>query len=133
MFKQKPNSHLSNTYGCPKCGEENSCGYSREDYIKKCGESNSKLYLVKFEKDKEVFYKIGITKQAINKRFKRSKLPYYYELIKYVEGNASYIFDLEKIIHKELKEYKYSPNHSFPGHTECFIFCNNVLDVFNEI
>ena len=94
MFKQKPNSHLSNMYGCPKCGEENSCGYSREDYIKKCGESNSKLYLVKFEKDKEVFYKIGITKQAINRRFKRSKLPYYYELIKYVEGNASYIFDL---------------------------------------
>lgn len=130
MFEQKPTNHLFNTFGCKLCGAENSSGYSRENYIKKCGGSLAKLYLVKLSKDNEIFYKVGITKQPISKRFKGSRLPYTHECITYIEGEAGYIFDLETLLHRELKEYKHNPRYTFGGNTECFVYCDKVKEIF---
>lgn len=130
FFEQTPENHLKRTYGCQKCGADMSSGYTKNDYIKKCNGKLAKLYLVEFSKEDELFYKIGITKQTINKRFKGSKIPYKHSVIKYIEGEAGFIYDLETKIHNQLKEYKYEPYIKFGGNTECFIIDNYVKEVF---
>lgn len=132
-FEQSFNSHLKRTWGCQKCGAENSCGYSRVDYIKKCNERCPILYLVYFSLGDEEFYKIGITVNSINRRFKGYRSPYDHKLIESMQGEAGYIFDLEKKIQKELKNYSYTPSMYMEGHTECFKLDEVVLSTFKNL
>ena len=41
--------------------------------------------------------------------------------------DADLIFDLEKLLHKKYKEFKYTPIDKFGGYTECFKFENEEL------
>ena len=67
------------------------------------------------------FYKIGITKRKITKRFeKKSEMPYKWEEIKVIPTNLYDAIFLEKKLHKKHKEFRYFPKQHFAGFTECF-------------
>jgi hypothetical protein len=49
-------------------------------------------------------------------------IPYNYEVIRIIEGDSGYIFDLEHRYKRLNKKNSYSPNIHFLGRTECFKF-----------
>lgn len=79
------------------------------------------MYVIKCYNDDEEFYKIGITSRTIEKRFNgNSSLPYRYKIIQSIEHKYDIIYDLETILHKYYREYKYTPKIYFKGSNECF-------------
>ena len=133
VFEQTPSQHMTVTFGCQICGAENSCGYSRTDYINKCNGREPILYLVHFELNGEEFYKIGITVNSISRRFRGYRSPYNHTLIDYIQGEAGFIFDTEKQIQKELNRYSYTPSLHMEGNTECFLLDTSVLASFQNL
>lgn len=125
-FKQKPYVHLQGC-GCKKCGVP---GYSKTDWLYYCNTHKNvepKVYIIRCFNENEEFIKIGMTTKSIFKRF-QSSLPYEYEVIKEIKGSPKFVYDLEHILHRKYKEYKYNPLISFGGKTECFI-----LEVYSLI
>lgn len=118
-FEQTPNKHLSGR-GCPKCGKESH--WSRTDFTKKAKGRICTFYTIRCFKETEEFYKIGITMNNIKERYKAtSKMPYTYEVISEVFGEASFIWDLELSEKRKLKNFHYLPIIDFRGSkTECF-------------
>ncbi len=54
----------------------------------------------------EDFIKIGITSKTVEQRFcKSAKMPYNYKTIVEIKGSAGFIYDLEKKMHKNIKNY----------------------------
>ena len=129
-FEQSFNSHLKRTWGCQKCGAENSCGYSKGDYIKKCNGRKARLYLVECFNEDEKFYKIGITVNNLSRRFRGSKMPYDVKLIKEFISEPDIVFDKEKVLLKECSEYSYTPKFKMEGSTECFLYKEEVVNIF---
>lgn len=120
IFEQTSGSHLAGN-GCPDCSP--SIGYSKSKYVEYCNKTNGKthLYLISCNNDNESFYKVGIAKDGALHRFRsRSKLPYDFNIIKEVYGSAALIWDLEKSIHRIMRDFKYNPYIDFGGKTECF-------------
>ena len=80
------------------------------------------FYIIRCFNKEESFYKIGITFQKIHHRYSTSKrMPYMYEVISEVLGNAEDIWDLELSEKRRLKEHNYQPLIKFAGSkTECF-------------
>jgi hypothetical protein len=114
-FWQQP-LHHQRGHGCPKCGYYSA--YKKDRWIEKSNEKNPKLYILELSKDDEVFYKIGITGDTLEKRFS-GRLPYEYEVVAIVKNEASIIWELEKELLRLTKEYKYTPSIDFEGMTEC--------------
>lgn len=123
VFKKDAASHLAGS-SCPTCLQEDCRGYSRSAYVKTCkerGDSTSNLYVIKCFDDIEVFFKVGITKESeIKKRFAYGKIPYGFELLYVLNGEAGFIYDLETQIHRMLRSYKHKPLKNFGGSQECF-------------
>lgn len=120
-FMQEASSHIIGN-GCPSCADEIKFGFDRSSYIHACKASNhgmSNLYVVRMFNDDESFFKVGITLSKVKKRFSGMKV-YNHEIIHIISGDAGYIWDLEKAVHKLLKNESYKPNVFFEGHTECF-------------
>lgn len=116
-FKQQANSHMRGT-GCPKCSLDTN-SYRRSNYIKLA--ETSTLYLLKIFNQDEVFYKIGKTISKIKKRFSgKNKLPYEYSIINEYTSEIGEIYDLEVILHRKYKTFKYPPKLYFGGYTECY-------------
>lgn len=118
-FKQKPNAHLTGE-GCPKCGKESH--WRRSDYVKKANGRICTFYTIRCFNEEESFYKIGITMRSIKKRYYNIKtMPYAYEIISEIFGEAEFIWNLEKEEKRKLKGFSYQPNIPFAGSkTECF-------------
>lgn len=120
-FYQNASSHLCGT-DCPLCATPNRSGFARSSYIEACNKSKngkSNLYVIRLFSDDESFFKVGITSLTVESRFSRM-LEYKYEVIHFLSGDAGYIWDLEKSIHRLLKSWSYHPKKSFDGKTECF-------------
>lgn len=120
-FLITPNSH-KNGHGCQKCGRR---GWTLEEWISAAEKSKNfdsyKLYFIECWNDNERFYKIGITFVTLGRRFKgKRNMPYHWEKIKVIEGDAETIWNLEKQLHAQHKELKYEPQIDFGGKTECF-------------
>jgi hypothetical protein len=118
-FNQKPVHHIEGK-GCIKCGQVSH--YRRSDYIKKIKDKKVLFYTLRCFNGKEEFYKIGITSQSIKKRYNTNdRMPYMYEVVSEVYGNAEGIWDLELSEKRRLKEHNYQPLIKFAGSkTECF-------------
>jgi len=118
-FEQTSNAH-SKGVGCPRCGEESH--WKRSDYIKKANGRKCTFYTLRCFNDQEEFYKIGITMRTIKKRYMGDvSMPYHYEIISEVFGEAGSIWDMEKDEKTKLKNFHYTPNIKFCGSkTECF-------------
>ena len=106
------NIQAGNTKSC--CGIKR--GWSRSQWIKVS--PTAKLYKVRLYNELESFIKIGITTKSIKKRFRN--IPYYFEVIKIVDGESGYIFDLENRIKRIFKKYKYKHLISYKGESECY-------------
>lgn len=119
-FIQDAASHLRG-HGCPKCASPLQ-GWGRQNYVDACQSNNgmSAIYLIKCKGDDELFYKIGVTSIGLKQRFKSSEMPYDYEPIFFIEGEAGYIWDLELSLQRINKRNKYIPRLGFDGYTECF-------------
>lgn len=124
-FSQKFSVHIKGS-GCPECCVKN--GWSKSEWVYASENSNkidsNKLYIIKCNDGNEEFYKIGITFQTLDSRFGGNNtvlLPYNYEIVKIIEHeSATYIWDLEKELHRKNKEFKYVPQKEFGGMYECF-------------
>lgn len=122
IFEQSPINHIFQKHGCQKCGF-NLIGFNRTKFKKICKIKNriAKLYFIHFYNNNEEFIKIGITSKSVEKRFRsENKLGYAIKIIKYLEGEASKIWNMEKKLHKKFKEFKHIPKINFNGSTECF-------------
>lgn len=130
-FKININSTTMHGCGCRKCAHE-LAGYGRSQFINICNKRNvnGKLYLAKCYSEDELFYKIGVTYLNTKKRLRKVK--YNIEELLLIGGDSQIIFDLEKLLHKKYKEFKYIPRDKFGGYTECFKF-DNEEDVKSEI
>lgn len=146
FFWQSPNNHLRNSVfdKCPKCysdSKNGGSGWSRSEW-KRCGEKSKnfesyKLYIIRCFNEYEEFIKVGITFRSIKERFSRkARMPYKHEVLSIIkDNNSDIIFDLEREIHKKLKEYnlKHTPEITFDGSTECFESSEIVLKIINNI
>lgn len=120
-FEQKPRCHLSKQ-GCKKCAFLENGGYGRTDYIRKAKGRICTFYTLKCFNEEEEFYKIGITLTSVEKRYPSIRaMPYNYEVILEIKGEAGFIWDLEASEKKKLKKVNYQPAIEFGGSkTECF-------------
>lgn len=129
-FMVSPNSHLSKSTNCPTCMKRNT-GWTKTSWKNSCLGKVAKLYIIKCFNEEESFFKIGITnKSNIKQRFyHKSLMPYSYKIIKVIESKEDpiYIYDLERILHKLHKDFKYKPKIKFVGDTECFIKIQKVI------
>ena len=79
------------------------------------------MYIIRCYNDKESFIKIGKTFRTIKDRFyKIREMPYTYEVLKVIEGDALEVSKIEHTLHKINKDFRYSPILKFSGATECF-------------
>ena len=118
-FNQTPKNHLQGN-GCPKCSRLSSWG--QINYVKKANGRLCTFYIIHCFNKEEEFYKIGITLWDIKRRYSGiTRMPYNYEIISEIHGEAGDIWDLELQEKRKLKEFNYQPNIKFKGSkTECF-------------
>ena len=119
-FEQTPRSHLRGA-DCPYCNPKNNF-YTRSWYIKQANGKICTFYTLRCFNEEEEFYKVGITMNTTKERYSTPyKMPYSYEIISEVFGEAGVIWDIEKAEIKKLKEFHYIPKITFGGHLkECF-------------
>ena len=136
-FRQKMQSHTALGRGCPECGAEESCGWSKESYVEMCrirSKGLSTLYAVTMTSGSESFFKVGITHKTVKERFaNKEDAPYDVKELYTVTDDASYIYDLEKRLHKLLKKHNYQPKQKFGGHTECFTTIKPVEKLLKQL
>ena len=126
-FSISPNSHLSKACGCKKCGKtlarrklirQGNGSWSKSDWVALAKGRQAKLYVIECFNKEEKFIKIGITYKHLKRRF--SKFPYKYNIVKIIGSyNAGYIYDLEKVLLRNTKQFRYCPKIAFNGYTEC--------------
>ena len=121
---------------CPECSFYE--GWGKQTYIERSKDIYNglcNLYYLKCWKDDEVFYKIGITVHSdIRRRFTKSTIPYDYEVLSFITDDVEKVVDWETFMHKELKEFRYSPIIPFGGSCrECFSEdgCEKALELLN--
>lgn len=119
-FEQNANNHLHLKQGCPKCGKESH--WIKSNYIRKAKGKICTFYTLRCFNEQEEFYKIGITMNSVKKRYNHiSHMPYNYEIISEIHGEAGFIWNLELENKRKLKEFHYIPQMKFDGSkTECF-------------
>ncbi|MDQ9041011.1 hypothetical protein RFH95_11305 [Acinetobacter nosocomialis] len=122
IFMQTPTKHLSGQK-CPKCSIGSP--YRRSLYVQQCdkySDGKSNLYVVEMSFNDEKFLKVGITNTDVKTRYHGNCKPIYHiEEQHFIKGEAGFIWDLEKKLHRMLKEFHVEPAHPFGGSkTECF-------------
>ena len=122
--------------GCPQCSLSES-GFTRTKFKDKCDKNNDAkgiLYILECYNDTETFIKIGITSRSIKERYRaKAKMPYEYTILHEITGSPEFIFDLETLLHRKSKNYKYIPITPFAGSsTECFEVDLTYLSKLND-
>ena len=116
-FEQTYTKHQQGQ-GCSKCTRV--FGFKRSQFINAC-DTTGILYILRCFNENEEFYKIGITSKTIEVRFPSSSyMPYKYEITQEIRDIPENIYNLEHILHRLYRQYKYKPLISFSGETECF-------------
>lgn len=133
-WEQTPANHLR-PQSCPLCALAES-GWSRTSFKEKCEKNNNGLgilYILECFSDNESFIKIGITSKSIKERYSSLiKMPYNYKVLHELVADPEVIYDLETLLHKKSKHYKYTPITSFAGSsTECFLSDNDYMQKLN--
>lgn len=125
-FKQRPKSHKKGE-GCYYCGIENHAINGMGFYSKKRAEKHknkwskikANLYYVKITTEEDSFYKIGITTQRIEDRFKYLKG--HLDIIYSLESNLYEVCVKESTILRKYNKLQYIPKNKNKYHnTECF-------------
>lgn len=128
VFHQTWINHIHSKQGCPKCATYGRYSHEWFESNPKFKEAPSILYLVKFTSEDESFYKIGITRRSLDKRWGK-KLPYHRETLCLREAPLYDNFVLENML---LTNYLYKirkpPSNRIGGDQECFICDDNMLE-----
>lgn len=122
LFMQSYANHYHGKRGCPECAKQFSSRL-RRGFIRSSGSKDgyASLYLINCFDEYENFYKIGITTKPVKHRFSgKEAMPYYYTVEFLLIGEAEWLWDLEKLLHREYKLHKYLPEKEFGGRYECF-------------
>ena len=131
VFEIEAQSHLDGK-GCPECDKSN-IRFSKTSFIEVCKTKDHDpiLYVIFCYNDTEQFYKIGITSNSVKYRFSsKVAMPYDYKIIREVIHLPEHIYTLEKYLHREYKNSRFTPSISFAGQTECF---NNIEEIEEKI
>lgn len=135
IFSQNPQAHI-NSSGCPKCKALYS-GWNESVFNTACREKNNGkgiLYVIKCRSKNECFYKVGITSNSVQARFRcNSFMPYDYIEVYTVRGDSCFIYDLEKQLHYLLVDKNYKPKLPFDGMTECFTVIKPVEQLLKKL
>jgi len=109
-------------------------GFSKTDFINKCKNNSAVFYIIKCKKDKEWFYKLGITSTSVKDRYRDIKrMPYQFVIIKEIYNTPEIIFDYEVYMKSIIIKYHYTPKIKFRGSkTECFKCNKNNRIFFDE-
>ena len=115
-FEQIAIKHMTNGQGCRKCGF---LATAKKSYLKHSTTEFMTLYYIKCYGNKEIFYKIGITKNGVEERYSNSEsMPYLYETLREIRGDVERLLEIEESI--KLTMQPYTPLISFGGSaTEC--------------
>ena len=117
-------------------GDRLAFGFRKKDFIEACNRKNNgigKLYLIKCRGNGEMFYKVGITSGTVKGRHKSKRdMPYEYEILWTVEGDAEEIWNMELARKRETKNIRYQPElwpnnnaqETFKCHGNCKILRN---------
>lgn len=120
-FQVLARTHSSESQGCAcvKCGVK--VGFSRGSYNKVCPEG-SYVYIMEICSHEELFIKIGLSKSPDTRAKGIIKEAGYKVKVLYKEfyEDSDNAWDMEKLLHKEFKDYSYLPDNVFRGQTECF-------------
>lgn len=134
-FTQKLAKHLYDKQGCRKCVSENENRYNfrRSRWID-ITRDGAYLYLVKFESEEELFYKIGITKNMKTRFHCRGVKSYKISIVDtiFIGSNTGILWDFEKLLHRENKNLKYTPLFKFDGRFECFQYNEQIFNTFQD-
>lgn len=120
IFSRNIGSSLYETSGCPSCSKSLN-GFIGSGYFAKNPEMKNvdcKLYLIEFEGNNEHFWKIGITRRAVERRI--SKIPYTAKKIQTIQKTMQEVYEIEKAIKRQYRSLRYLPQLKFNGHSECF-------------
>lgn len=120
-FRQKLTDHL-NGNGCPTCANITRAMYHEglvlgpEVYL-----IRTNLYLIRLSRGKEVFYKIGVTKNMHNRlQWIKRDANYKTEIIYCEEVSVFEAFRIEAEIIEKYRSKKHLPSKKFGGDSECF-------------
>ena len=119
-FIQKLTNHTDGKKGCPECARESNPAFNRSAFAKY---PVYYLYVMRLYSDEEDFLKIGISKNSKHRAkiiTGRTDTPYTAEVVYTQETDGVGAWDLEKLLHREFKEFRHKPKHNFKGSTECF-------------
>jgi formate dehydrogenase assembly factor FdhD len=121
IFKQSINNHINGS-GCPSCSFEKLKGVYNKTLAERNKEEWLKIpaivYYVKFITESEIFWKVGITTDTVNKRFKYYKIkPNIISELKTTLYDAVY---KEDRLLEENKDFKYKSKYLNTGSNECF-------------
>jgi hypothetical protein len=133
-FQQVPHSHLKG-HGCPLCGAN---VVKHHSVMAKT--SIGTLYLVRMRSSTECFLKLGITTTSLKRRF-HSKAYRQYEItvIHTINTFVKTLVDAEETAQLQYSHYRYRPNTSFGGYTECFkeegllSLCELMEDTYEDV
>ena len=119
-FEQIAVCHMTNGYGCRRCGFISTAKNSYLNAIStELTTEFTTLYYIKCYGKGEVFYKIGVAKNGVLTRFPNSEsMPYLFEVLREIRGNADQLLEIEESI--KLAIQPYTPLIPFGGSaTEC--------------
>lgn len=123
VFKQSYANHYHGGKGCPICARILNARL-KHDFIKIASKKGyASLYLLYCTGNNESFYKVGITTKTMKGRFGgKGTLPYDYEIKHLFIADGETVWELEKTLHNEYYDVKYTPQLYFGGVTECFSY-----------
>lgn len=119
-FEQIAVGHMTNGYGCRRCGFIST---AKNSYLNAISTELTTefitLYYIKCYGKGEIFYKIGVAKNGVVERFPNSEsMPYLFEVLREIRGNADQLLEIEESI--KLSIQPYTPLIPFSGSaTEC--------------
>lgn len=123
LFEQTADTHLNNKSGCPVCALSET-GWTINHFKRKCEKNDGIgfLYIIRCWNESEEFYKIGITSNSVEKRYKsKYHMPYNYEIIQNIPEQSEIVWKIEKLLFKMYSDFKYTPLITFGGsYSECF-------------
>lgn len=123
VFMQSLANHILGGVGCPECSREDHPAFSRSYFAKY---STSYLYVLRMwsEDSGEDFIKIGMSHnpQSRCRKLSNTKLGggYSAEILYTYQTDGVGAWDLEKLLLKEFRDFRYIPRNAFIGSTECF-------------
>ncbi len=114
--------------GCPFCSFTNVIVRRYIDKFKLLITDKITLYYLIFYNNEEVFYKIGITKNTVEERYKNlfEKTGYKIIKVRIIKNTLNEVVNMEQTIHRKVsrnldtKLIKYRPNKYFGGISECY-------------